>query len=84
MTSESSADSIPLAESNVLSININFSHHESLQWSFLINYLTKTSVIEGLDKKKVIMAKARHEDPSIRENALLALQKIMLHNWSAS
>lgn len=31
------------------------------------------SVIEGLDKKKVIMAKARHEDPSIRENALLAL-----------
>lgn len=42
------------------------------------------SVIEGLDKKKVIMAKARHEDASIRENALLALQKIMLHNWSAS
>jgi len=29
------------------------------------------------------MNKARLDDPLIRENALLALQKIMLHNWQA-
>ncbi|EGR32209.1 hypothetical protein IMG5_092130 [Ichthyophthirius multifiliis] len=39
------------------------------------------NVIEKLGGKNLIMIKARHEDQSVRENALLALQKIMLHNW---
>ncbi|KAL4502337.1 hypothetical protein ABPG72_011924 [Tetrahymena utriculariae] len=41
------------------------------------------NVIEGLEKKSVIMKLANDADPSIKENALLALQKIMLHNWNA-
>ncbi|KAL4470236.1 hypothetical protein ABPG74_011847 [Tetrahymena malaccensis] len=43
------------------------------------------NIIESLNKKNVIMQKARDQkvDSSVRENALLALQKIMLHNWSS-
>lgn len=41
------------------------------------------NVIESLGKKNVIMKLANDPDPNIKENALLALQKIMLHNWNA-
>ncbi|CAD8123762.1 unnamed protein product [Paramecium sonneborni] len=38
-------------------------------------------VLEQLNAKQEIMRQARSDDQSIRENALLSLQKIMLHNW---
>jgi hypothetical protein len=38
-------------------------------------------VLEHNHAKDTIMECAKHKDFHIRENALLALQKIMLHNW---
>ncbi|CAD8194181.1 unnamed protein product [Paramecium octaurelia] len=38
-------------------------------------------VLEQLNAKQEIMRQARNDDQQIRENALLSLQKIMLHNW---
>mgnify|MGYP006354745513 CR=1 FL=1 len=40
------------------------------------------SVIESLQIKELIMEKARYsQDKSVREQALLALQKLMIQNW---
>ena len=42
------------------------------------------SVIESLHIKDIIMEKARYsEDKSVREQALMALQKVMIQNWQA-
>lgn len=38
-------------------------------------------VIDQLGGKQVVMSLLQHPDPSVRYNALLALQKIMVHNW---
>jgi hypothetical protein len=41
-------------------------------------------VIETLQIKDLIMEKARFsDDKAVREQALLALQKIMIQNWQA-
>jgi hypothetical protein len=41
-------------------------------------------VIETLQIKDIIMEKARYsDDKSVKEQALLALQKIMIQNWQA-
>lgn len=41
-------------------------------------------VIESLSIKDIIMEKARYsEDKSVREQALMALQKVMIQNWQA-
>ena len=42
------------------------------------------AVIESLQIKEIIMEKARYsDDKSVREQALMALQKIMIQNWQA-
>lgn len=41
------------------------------------------TVLESLKAKDKIIIQAKSEDSQIREQALLALQKIMLHNWQA-
>ncbi len=38
-------------------------------------------VIDQLGGKQLVMQLLQHNDASVRYNALLALQKIMVHNW---
>ncbi len=38
-------------------------------------------VIEQLNGKQQVMRLLTHEDPNVRYSALLAVQKIMVHNW---
>ena len=39
------------------------------------------SVIEQLGGKQMVMQYLSHEDPNVRFEALIALQKLMVHNW---
>ena len=39
------------------------------------------SVIEQLGGKQLVMQHLTHEDPNVRYEALLAVQKVMVHNW---
>ncbi|KAM7534160.1 hypothetical protein Aperf_G00000106545 [Anoplocephala perfoliata] len=48
---------------------------------FVRHYPRGKQVIDQLGGKQVVMTLLQHNDPSVRYNALLALQKIMVHNW---
>lgn len=50
---------------------------------FSLQYLKKKyfSVIEQLGGKQLVMQLLSHEDPNVRYEALLAVQKLMVHNW---
>lgn len=39
------------------------------------------SVLENLGCKVKVMKMMSHNDPSVRKEALLAVQKLMVHNW---
>jgi V-type H+-transporting ATPase subunit H len=39
------------------------------------------SIIEQLGGKQLVMQLLGHEDPNVRYEALLAVQKLMVHNW---
>lgn len=39
------------------------------------------SVIEQLGGKQMVMQYLSHEDPNVRFEALIAVQKLMVHNW---
>ena len=39
------------------------------------------SVIEQLNGKTQVMKLLSHADPNVRYHALLAIQKLMVHNW---
>ena len=41
------------------------------------------SVVEQLGCKHLVMSYMTHEDPNVRYEALLAVQKLMVHNWYA-
>jgi len=38
-------------------------------------------VLETLGGKTMVMALLSHDDPNVRYEALLAVQKLMVHNW---
>ncbi|TGZ67640.1 hypothetical protein CRM22_004703 [Opisthorchis felineus] len=48
---------------------------------FVRHYPRGKQVIENLGGKQLVMGLLQHEDPNVRYNALLSLQKIMVHNW---
>uniref|UniRef100_A0A5K3EUN7 V-type proton ATPase subunit H n=1 Tax=Mesocestoides corti TaxID=53468 RepID=A0A5K3EUN7_MESCO len=48
---------------------------------FVRHYPRGKQVIDQLGGKQVVMSLLQHNDASVRYNALLALQKIMVHNW---
>ena len=39
------------------------------------------SIIEQLGGKQCVMHLLSHDDPNVRYEALLAVQKLMVHNW---
>lgn len=46
-----------------------------------VNLLLFLSVLEQLGGKQIVMQHLGHEDPNVRYEALLAVQKLMVHNW---
>ena len=40
-----------------------------------------SSIIEQLGGKQRVMQLLSHDDPNVRYEALLAVQKLMVHNW---
>ena len=38
-------------------------------------------MVDKLGGKQMVMHHLAHEDPNVRYEALLAVQKIMVHNW---
>ena len=47
-------------------------------WQFVVIWF---SVVEQLGGKQLVMTYLSHEDPNVRYEALLAVQKLMVHNW---
>lgn len=48
---------------------------------FVRHYPRGKSIIEQLGGKQMVMQLLAHEDPNVRYEALLAVQKLMVHNW---
>lgn len=48
---------------------------------YVRHYPRGKTVIEQLQGKQLVMRLLTHEDPNVRYHALLAVQKIMVHNW---
>jgi len=48
---------------------------------YVRHYPRGKNVIEQLGGKQLVMQHLSHEDPNVRYEALLAVQKLMVHNW---
>jgi len=48
---------------------------------FVRHYPRGKQVIDNLGGKQLVMSLLQHKDAAVRYNALLSLQKIMVHNW---
>lgn len=48
---------------------------------YVRHYPRGKHVIEQLNGKQLVMQLLAHEDPNVRYEALLAVQKLMVHNW---
>ncbi|XP_063698974.1 V-type proton ATPase subunit H isoform X3 [Culicoides brevitarsis] len=48
---------------------------------YVRHYPRGKNVIEQLGGKQLVMQLLSHEDPNVRYEALLAVQKLMVHNW---
>ncbi len=49
-----------------------------------LHALPACSVLEQLGGKTMVMTLLGHEDPNVRYEALLAVQKLMVHNWQVT
>ncbi|KAL0275230.1 UNVERIFIED_CONTAM: hypothetical protein PYX00_003155 [Menopon gallinae] len=49
---------------------------------YVRHYPRGKNVIEQLGGKQLVMQLLGHEDPNVRYEALLAVQKLMVHNWA--
>ncbi|XP_070139472.1 V-type proton ATPase subunit H isoform X2 [Drosophila kikkawai] len=50
---------------------------------YVRHYPRGKHVLEQLGGKQIVMQHLGHEDPNVRYEALLAVQKLMVHNWSS-
>jgi len=48
---------------------------------YVRHYQRGKHVLEQLNGKTLVMSLLGHEDPNVRYEALLAVQKLMVHNW---
>lgn len=48
---------------------------------YVRHYPRGKTIIEQLGGKQLVMQLLAHEDPNVRYEALLAVQKLMVHNW---
>lgn len=48
---------------------------------YVRHYARGKHVLEQLGGKQIVMQLLGHEDPNVRYEALLAVQKLMVHNW---
>ncbi|XP_039480166.1 V-type proton ATPase subunit H isoform X1 [Drosophila santomea] len=48
---------------------------------YVRHYLRGKHVLEQLGGKQIVMQHLGHKDPNVRYEALLAVQKLMVHNW---
>jgi len=56
-------------------------HYKILIFFVTLYYFIFYSIIEQLGGKQLVMQLLSHEDANVRYEALLAVQKLMVHNW---
>jgi len=56
-------------------------HNRKLIFYVTLYYLIFYSIIEQLGGKQLVMQLLSHDDANVRYEALLAVQKLMVHNW---
>lgn len=59
----------------------NSKYNYSEKINLMFNNYIFFSVLEQLGGKQIVMQLLGHEDPNVRYEALLAVQKLMVHNW---
>ncbi len=63
----------------------NYENHSGLKdfysSAMILFFCAHRSIIEQLGGKQMVMQLLAHEDPNVRYEALLAVQKLMVHNW---
>lgn len=70
---------IKLLESSRDPLILSVANHDIGE--YVRHYPRGKHVIEQLGGKQLVMQHLSHEDPNVRYEALLAVQKLMVHNW---
>lgn len=70
---------ISLMESSTDPLVLSVACHDIGQYAR--HYARGKKVLEQLDGKQCVMTHLSHSDPNVRYEALLAVQKLMVHNW---
>lgn len=59
----------------------NFSVVHNIDTYLVCLFFFTSSLIEHFGGKQLVMQLLSHEDPNVRYEALVAVQKLMVHNW---